>query len=98
MNDLPFHKKLFNLARLGILETLSGEGAISFSDLKAVCGLTDGNLVAHLRVLEKLNFVVSSKCFVDKKPRTTYTVTLKGEENLKALKVWFYDTFLEGEP
>ncbi|NVM23768.1 MAG: transcriptional regulator, partial [Desulfobacterales bacterium] len=57
----------------------------------------DGNLGVHLRVLEKLKFVVSSKCFVDRKPRTTYTITVVGEADLNALKQWFSDTFLEGD-
>jgi len=76
--------------------TLDGEPPIPFADLKAVCDLTDGNLANHLRVLENLNFVSCCKSFVDRKPRTTYTLTLLGRENLEALKEWFYQTFLEG--
>jgi len=92
---LPFNKKLFNLTRLGIMLNLDDELG-TFSELKEFCELTDGNLASHLRVLEKLGFVSSSKSFVGRKPQTTFKVTTLGKENLEALKDWFYETFLEG--
>ena len=94
--DLPFNKKIFNLARLDIMMTLDGEPSIPFADLQAVCELTDGNLASHLRVLENLNFVSSFKCFVNRKPQTTYTLTSLGKENLEGLKKWFSEAILEG--
>ena len=48
--------------RLAILSQLSGvsEGVI-FNDLRDQCGLTDGNLSRHLKVLEEEGAVVASK-------------------------------------
>lgn len=94
--ELPFNKRLFNLTRLDIMGTLDGEQPLSFSDLKAVLKLTDGNLASHLRVLENLGFINTYKSFVDKKPRTTYRMTTVGIQNLEDLKQWFFETFLEG--
>ena len=92
---LPFDKKLFNLVRLDIMMNLDGEPPIPFSELKAVCELTDGNLSSHLRVLENLGFVSSYKSFVSRKPQTTYRITSRGKGQLEDLKDWLYQTFIE---
>lgn len=65
--------------RLAIISELcaSGDG-LSFVDLKRECGLTDGNLSRHLKVLEEAGAVELKKEFVDLKPRTTVFVTTKG--------------------
>jgi DNA-binding transcriptional ArsR family regulator len=48
--DRIFHEK----ARLGIVSSLAGHSeGLAFSELKALCGLTDGNLSRHLQVLEE---------------------------------------------
>lgn len=65
--------------RLAIISALcaSGDG-MTFVDLKMACGLTDGNLNRHLKVLEEAGAVDIRKEFVDLKPRTTVFVTAKG--------------------
>lgn len=52
--DRAFHEK----ARLGIMTSLltRSEG-LSFSDLRALCALSDGNLNRHLAVLQEAGFV-----------------------------------------
>jgi len=96
IKELPFNKKLFNLTRLDIMVELDDEPPISFSELKALLELTDGNLSSHLRVLENLAFISAYKSFVNKKPQTTYRMTTIGKQNLEDLKQWFFETFLEG--
>jgi DNA-binding MarR family transcriptional regulator len=51
---------------------------LSFSELKAVCDLTDGNLNRHLKVLKEGETVRVKKAFVDDKPRTTVFLTTTG--------------------
>ena len=47
-------------ARLGILTSLIGHpGGLVFTDLKALVGLTDGNLNRHLAVLEDADLISS---------------------------------------
>jgi DNA-binding transcriptional ArsR family regulator len=62
-----------------------------FVELKSVCGLTDGNLSRHLKVLDEAGAVKVKKEFVKSKPRTTVNVTTKGvnrfNEYLGALSV-----------
>lgn len=56
--DRVFHER----ARLGIVTSLAGHAeGLGFSDLKALCGLTDGNLARHLQVLEEAGFVEQQK-------------------------------------
>lgn len=77
-----FHalEKIFHEpARLAIMSALctAAEG-MTFSELKAECDLTDGNLNRHLKVLKESKVVRAKKAFVDDKPRTTVSITAKG--------------------
>jgi len=65
--DRIFHEK----ARLGIVSSLLGHpDGLSFSDLKTLCGLTDGNLSRHLQVLEEAGYVDIEKGYEGKRPLT----------------------------
>lgn len=56
--DRAFHER----ARLGIVSSLAGHpDGLGFSDLKALCGLTDGNLARHLHVLDEAGFIAQQK-------------------------------------
>jgi DNA-binding MarR family transcriptional regulator len=69
-------------SRLAIMTALTGErGAISFSDLKDSCELTDGNLSRHLSALEKGGAVRIEKSFVGAKPRTSVSATSQGRKD-----------------
>lgn len=65
--------------RLAVMSAVcaSDRGA-TFNELKAACGLTDGNLNRHLKVLAEAGAVRIEKAFVDDKPRTTVHVTSLG--------------------
>jgi DNA-binding transcriptional ArsR family regulator len=76
--------------RMAILSALCAAGdPLSFTELKALSGLTDGNLSRHLKALEEANVIHISKTFVGVKPRTTVALTDKGlkrfDEYLSAL-------------
>lgn len=65
--------------RLAIMSALcAATDGMSFSELKAECNLTDGNLNRHLKVLKESRVVRITKEFVDDKPRTTIFITAKG--------------------
>ncbi len=56
--DRVFHEK----ARLGIMTSLiSQPDGLSFSDLRLLCALSDGNLNRHLAVLQDAGFVQTEK-------------------------------------
>jgi DNA-binding MarR family transcriptional regulator len=72
--DETFHAR----ARLGIMTVLVTAGDTDFRNLKHELGLTDGNLGAHLRVLEEAGYVNVKKTFADRKPRTIARATPSG--------------------
>ena len=67
-------------ARLGIMALLLSRGEQDFTALRRALGLSDGNLGAHLRLLEEAGYVEAEKGFVNRKPRTTYRATEKGRQ------------------
>jgi DNA-binding MarR family transcriptional regulator len=79
--DRVFHEK----ARLGIVTSLAGHAeGLGFSELKALCGLTDGNLNRHLQVLEEAGFVRIEKSFEGKRPHTRCSLTDQGRQRFSA--------------
>ncbi len=73
-----FDPLLLSQVRLGIVTVLLGKDEASFSDLKAVLGLTQGNLGVHLRKLKDAGYVAVVKDSVDRRPRTSATLTPRG--------------------
>ena len=76
--------------RMAILSALCAAGdPLSFTELKSLSGLTDGNLSRHLKALEEAGIIRLQKTFVGVKPRTTVILTEKGlkrfDEYLSAL-------------
>lgn len=84
------HKAFESRIRLGIMSALAVNNALDFSSLKEYLEVTDGNLASHLKALEKEDFIVVTKAFIDRKPNTKYTMTKQGrqafEEHLTALE------------
>jgi DNA-binding MarR family transcriptional regulator len=68
-------------ARLGVLTSLiTNPKGLTFSDLKQLCSLTDGNLSRHLRVLEKGKLVEIAKGHDRNRPQTVCRVTVSGRK------------------
>jgi DNA-binding transcriptional ArsR family regulator len=69
--------------RLAIMSTLAAVESVSFSQLKRLLGATDGNLSVHARKLEDAGYLVATKYFDGRVPRTTYRLTAAGRAALK---------------
>lgn len=68
-------------ARLSVLTSLiTNPKGLTFSDLKQLCSLTDGNLSRHLRVLEKGNMVEIVKGHDRNRPQTICRITAAGRK------------------
>lgn len=85
--DRVFHEK----ARLGILSCLVGAAeGMNFRDLRAVCGLTDGNLNRHLKVLLDSKVLSVKKSGQGRNTNSHYRLTAAGrrafEQYLEALE------------
>jgi DNA-binding MarR family transcriptional regulator len=73
-------------SRLRIVATLNAQAArdmLDFGNLKAMLGMTDGNLATHLAALEKAGYVEIAKDFVGKRPRTRIALTARGRKALR---------------
>ena len=64
--------------RLGIVSALAAAETLTFNELKAVLGATDGNLSVHARKLEDAGYVTCTKTFENRRPRTDYRLTARG--------------------
>jgi len=74
--DAVIHERV----RLAIVAALAVSPELSFSELKAMLGLTDGNLSAHSRTLEEAGYLVVDKSFQGRRPHTAMRLTLKGRK------------------
>ena len=79
--DRLFHER----ARLGIVTSLAGRSdPLSFSDLKRLCGLTDGNLNRHLQALAEAGYVEVHKDPQVRRAPTTCRLTPSGRTGFLA--------------
>lgn len=71
-------KAFENRTRLGIMSALLVNDSFNFNSLKDLLDVTDGNLASHLKYLEKINYIIYKKDFLDRKTNTSYSATSKG--------------------
>ena len=69
--------------RLGVVSALAVNSALTFTDLKELLAVTDGNLSVHTRKLEDAGYVGCSKTFEGRIPRTEYRLTDAGRGALE---------------
>jgi DNA-binding MarR family transcriptional regulator len=74
-------EKIFDSSlRIQILTILSLRGSITFTELKKLLSVSDGNLSVHLKKLEDADFITVEKKFEGRKPQTTYKLTELGKK------------------
>jgi DNA-binding MarR family transcriptional regulator len=79
--DRLFHER----ARLGIVTSLASHAdGLPFTELKRLCGLTDGNLNRHLAALEEAGCVTIGKAPAPRRPVTTCRLTPAGRDRFLA--------------
>jgi DNA-binding transcriptional ArsR family regulator len=77
--DRLIHERI----RLGIVSALAVHTSLSFNELKALMGTTDGNLSVHARKLEEAGYVSCTKSFEGRMPRTDYALSATGRRALE---------------
>ncbi len=85
-NPYPRLERIFHEpGRLTIMSNLLGApNGLTFTQLKEVCDLTDGNLSRHLKALEKAKAVTIKKRFVKNRPQTTVALSKHGQTDFMA--------------
>ncbi|HLZ91225.1 MAG TPA: transcriptional regulator [Candidatus Acidoferrum sp.] len=69
--------------RLGIVSALAVNRSLTFNELKAMLKTTDGNLSVHARRLEEADYIVCTKSFDGRLPKTEYRLTAGGRKALE---------------
>lgn len=77
--DRLIHERM----RLGIVSALAVNDKLTFSDLKKLLNITDGNLSVHARKLEEAGYIACSKYFEGRLPKTEYCLTAHGRQALE---------------
>lgn len=69
--------------RLGIVSALAANDSLTFNELKSLMQTSDGNLSVHARKLEEARYVVCTKRFEGRRPRTEFRITASGRNALQ---------------
>lgn len=69
--------------RLAIVSALAVNEAMTFADLKDLLNATDGNLSVHARKLEDAGYILCTKGFEGRVPRTEYRLAAAGRRALE---------------
>lgn len=78
-----FDRLIHERVRLGIVSALAVNDALTFSDLKSLLRITDGNLGVHARRLEDAGYIRCAKSFEGRLPKTEYRLTAAGRAALE---------------
>jgi DNA-binding MarR family transcriptional regulator len=80
--EAKFDRLIYERVRLGIMSALAVREELTFTELKGLFDVSDGNLSAHARKLEEASYVTCTKSFEDRRPRTVYRITAVGRSAL----------------
>jgi DNA-binding HxlR family transcriptional regulator len=74
--DRVIHEK----GRLAIMSLLAASPQLSFTEMRDLLQMTDGNLSMHIRTLQEAGYVAVTKIYQYSKPQTTYALTSAGQQ------------------
>jgi DNA-binding transcriptional ArsR family regulator len=77
--DRLIHERM----RLAIVSALAVNDSLTFNELKRLLDTTDGNLSVHARKLEDADYIVCTKSFEGRMPRTQYQLSPAGRQALE---------------
>ncbi|MFO7447781.1 MAG: transcriptional regulator [Ignavibacteriaceae bacterium] len=87
MNDFDYQQLndiIHSRIRLAIMALLVTVEEAEFVFIKEKVNTTDGNLSVHLKKLEEAAYITVQKDFVDRKPKTIYSLTKTGRKAFEA--------------
>ena len=74
---------IYEPIRLRIVSALAVNSSLTFNELKKLLDTTDGNLSVHARKLEDAEYIVCTKSFEGRMPKTQYRLTENGRRALE---------------
>lgn len=87
MNEFDYQKLddlIHSRIRLAVIALLITVDEAEFVFLKEKVNATDGNLSVHLKKLEDAGYIAVKKEFINRKPRTMYSLTKTGKKAFEA--------------
>jgi DNA-binding HxlR family transcriptional regulator len=81
--SVPLDRLIHERIRLGIVSALAVNRALTFNELKALLKTTDGNLSVHARKLEEADYILCTKSFDGRLPKTEYRLAPAGRRALE---------------
>jgi len=81
--SVPLDRLIHERIRLGIVSALAVNRALTFNELKALLKTTDGNLSVHARKLEEADYILCTKSFDGRLPKTEYRLAPPGRKALE---------------
>jgi DNA-binding HxlR family transcriptional regulator len=80
---LELDRLIHERVRLAIVSALAVNETLTFNELKRLLETTDGNLSVHARKLEEADYIVCTKSFEGRMPRTEYRLSAAGRRALE---------------
>jgi len=83
VNPEPFlqlDRVIHERGRLAIMSMLAASPELSFTELRDVLEMTDGNLTTHMRTLQEAGYVSITKSYRNRRPLTTVSLTAAGRQ------------------
>jgi DNA-binding PadR family transcriptional regulator len=81
-DESSFDRLVYERVRLGMMSALAVREELTFSEMKALFEVSDGNLSAHARKLEEAGYLSCTKSFEGRRPKTVYRLTPTGRAAL----------------
>ena len=81
-DESSFDRLVYERVRLGMMSALAVREELTFSEMKALFEVSDGNLSAHARKLEEAGYLSCTKSFEGRRPKTVYRLTSTGRAAL----------------
>ena len=81
-SESSLDRLVYERVRLGMMSALAVRDELTFSEMKALFEVSDGNLSAHARKLEEAKYVTCTKSFDGRRPRSVYRLTAAGRAAL----------------
>ena len=83
MNPDPFlnlDRVIHEKGRLAIMSMLAASPELSFTELRDMLNMTDGNVTTHIRTLQETGYVSVAKSYQNNRPLTTVSLTPAGRK------------------
>jgi DNA-binding MarR family transcriptional regulator len=77
---LQLNRVIHEKGRLAIMSALAAAPELTFTELRDLLDMTDGNLTTHIRTLQEEGFVSVAKSYQNNRPLTSCALTAAGRK------------------